>query len=142
VHSYFHLELKKAVKSPPKDKVCFQKCGVFYYAESSFSNDDSERLEYHFEKWSEVFVPNTSEINNVPQFSYRCHRFGESNPSPSLNFRISKFLPLTHVFERQIWGKMETNLKKLREVFGQKKQMNKNLFHFIHNYHDSRDTEP
>ena len=32
----------------------------FYYAESSFTNDDSERLENHFVKWAEVFVPNTS----------------------------------------------------------------------------------
>jgi hypothetical protein len=46
----------KEVKSPPKDEVR----GVcFYCVESSFSNDDSERLEYHFEKRSEVFVSNT-----------------------------------------------------------------------------------
>jgi len=55
VHSDFHLELGKAVKSPPKDEVR----GVFYCVESSFSNDDSERLEYHFEKRLEVLVPNT-----------------------------------------------------------------------------------
>jgi hypothetical protein len=100
VHSCFHLELRKVGKSPPKDEVHFQKCGVFYYAELSFSNDDSERLEYHFDKWPEVFVTNTLEINKLPQFSYRCHRLGESNPSPSPNFWISEFPRLTHVFER------------------------------------------
>jgi hypothetical protein len=54
-----HLELGKVVKSPSQDEVRFQKCGIFYCVESSFSNDDSERLEDHFEKRSEVFVPNT-----------------------------------------------------------------------------------
>jgi hypothetical protein len=103
--SEFHLDLGKAVKSPPKDEVRFQKCGVFYCAESSFSNDDSEGLEYHFEKRSEDFVPNTSEINSLSQFSYRCHRLGESNPSPSPNFWISYFYVLTHVCKMQIWGK-------------------------------------
>jgi hypothetical protein len=38
VYSEFHLELGKVVKSPPKDEVR----GVFYYVESSFSNDDFE----------------------------------------------------------------------------------------------------
>jgi hypothetical protein len=52
VSSEFHLELGKAVKSPPTDEVRFQKCGIFYCAESSFSNNDSERMEYHFEKRS------------------------------------------------------------------------------------------
>jgi hypothetical protein len=46
----------------PKDEVHFQKCGIFYCVESSFSNDDSERMEYHFEKRSKDFVPNTSYI--------------------------------------------------------------------------------
>jgi hypothetical protein len=92
------LELGKAVNSPPKDEVRFQKCGVFYCVESSFSNDDdSERLEYHFEKRLEDFVPNTSEIISLSQFSYRCDRLGESNPSPRPNFRISYFPVLTHV---------------------------------------------
>jgi hypothetical protein len=69
----------------------------FYCAESSFSNEDSERLEYHFEKRLEDFVPNTSEIISLFQFSYRCHILGESNPSPNPNFRISYFPVLTHV---------------------------------------------
>lgn len=38
----------------------FKKCGIFYCAESSFSNDDYDRLDDHFEKQSEVFVPNMS----------------------------------------------------------------------------------
>jgi hypothetical protein len=67
----------KAIKSPPQDEVRFQKCGVFYYVESSFSNDDYERLEDHFEKRSEVFVPNTSNIKSLSQFSYRCYILGE-----------------------------------------------------------------
>ena len=95
--SEFHLELGKAGKSPLKDKVRFQKCGAFYCAESSFSNDDSERLEYHFEKRLEDFVPNTSKIISLSQFSYKCHRLGESKTSSSPNFRISYFPVLTHV---------------------------------------------
>jgi hypothetical protein len=60
VSSVFHFELVKVVKIPPQYEVLFQKCGIFYCAESSFSNEDSERLEYHFEKWLEDFVPKTS----------------------------------------------------------------------------------
>ena len=59
MYSDFHLDLGKAVKSPPKEEVHFQKCGILYCAESSFSNDDSEQLEEHFEKRSEDFFPNT-----------------------------------------------------------------------------------
>jgi hypothetical protein len=65
VSSEFHLELGKVVKSPPQDEVHFQKCGIFYCVDSSFSNDDSERLEDHFEKWPEVFVPNTLNIKSL-----------------------------------------------------------------------------
>jgi hypothetical protein len=86
-------------------KLEFSKILRFYCAESSFSNDDSERLENHFEKRAEDFVPNTSKNNNLSQFSYRCHILGESNPSLSPNFWISEFPCLTHVFEMQIPGK-------------------------------------
>jgi hypothetical protein len=71
VSSKFNLENGKAVKSPPQDEVRFQKCDIFYCTESSFSNDDSERLEDHFEKWLEVFVPNTLNIKILSHFSYR-----------------------------------------------------------------------
>jgi hypothetical protein len=97
VASEFNFELGKVVKSPTQDEVHFPKCGVFYCVESSFSNEDSERLEYHFEKRLEDFVPKTSEIISLFQFFYRCHKLGESNPSPSPNFRISYFPVLTHV---------------------------------------------
>ena len=83
----------------PKDSYNSSEIGLIWL------NDDFEPLEYHFKKRSEVFVPNTSEINNLPQFSYRCHILIESNPSPSPNFWISEFPRLTHVFERKIWGK-------------------------------------
>jgi hypothetical protein len=92
----------KVVKIPPQDEVRFKKCGVFYCTESSFSNDDSERLEDHFEKWSEVFVPNILNIKNLSQFSYRCHILGESNTSPSPNFWISYFPVLTHICKMHI----------------------------------------
>jgi hypothetical protein len=97
VYLEFHFEVGKEVKIPLKDEVYFQKCGIFYYDESSFSNEDYERLEYHFEKWLEDFVPNTSEIIILSQFSYKCHILGESNPSPSHNFWISYFPVLMHV---------------------------------------------
>jgi hypothetical protein len=92
----FHFELGKAVKSPPQYEVCFQKYGVFTVLSHHFQMRIL-RLEYHFEKQLEDFVPNTSEIIILFHFSYRCHIFGESNPSPSPNFRISYFLVLTHV---------------------------------------------
>jgi hypothetical protein len=92
----------KAVKSPPQDEVRFHKCGIFYYVESSFSNDDSERLEDHFEKRSEIFVPNTYNIKILSHFSYMCHILGESNPSLSPNFQISYFPVLTHVCKMHI----------------------------------------
>jgi hypothetical protein len=59
VSSEFNLEHGKVVKSPMQDEVRFQKCGIFYCVESSFSNDDYERLEDHFEKWLEVVVNKT-----------------------------------------------------------------------------------
>jgi hypothetical protein len=65
VSSKFHLGLGKAVKSPLKGEVHFQKYGIFYCVESSFSNDGSERSEDHFEKWSEEFFPITSNINSL-----------------------------------------------------------------------------
>jgi hypothetical protein len=77
----------------------------FYCAKSSFSNDDSERLENQFEKRAEAFVTNMSNNNKNSQFSYRCHRLGELNSFLSSNFRISEFPCLTHVFEMQIQGK-------------------------------------
>ena len=89
-------------------KLCFQK----YCVESSFSNDDFERLENHFEKWVEDFVTNMSNNNNLSQFSYRCHILGESNSSLSPNFWISEFPCLTHVFEMKIpskWKRISKN---------------------------------
>ena len=75
------------------------------HVQSSFSNDNYERLENHFEKLEEVFVPNTSKNDNLSHFSQGCCIFGESNPSLSPNFRISEFPCLTQVFEMQIQGK-------------------------------------
>jgi len=86
VLSDLHLKLVKAIKSPPQDEAAFSEMWHFYYAEPSFSNDDSERLEDHFEKWSEDFVPNFSKNNNLFGFIHRCHRCGESNPSLSPSF--------------------------------------------------------
>ena len=60
VLSYVHLELEKVVTIPPQDEALFSGMCHFYYAKSSFSNDDSERLENNFAKWSEVFVTNMS----------------------------------------------------------------------------------
>jgi hypothetical protein len=58
----------------------FQKCGHSYCVESSFSNDDSERLEDHFENRLEDFVPNMSKKNKLFKFIHRCHKCGEPNP--------------------------------------------------------------
>ena len=77
----------------------------FYYEKSSFSNDDSERLENHFAKRKKVFVSNMSKNNNLSQFLYRCHILRESNSSLRPNFRISQFPCFTHVFEIQMSGK-------------------------------------
>jgi hypothetical protein len=93
----FHFELGKAIKIPLQYEVHFQKCGIFYCVKSSFPNEDYERLEYHFEKWLEDFVTNTSKIIILFQFSYKFHILGELNPSPSPNFWISYFPVLTHV---------------------------------------------
>ena len=91
-------------KSNFQGQMSHQNCRrvCFYYTESSFLNDDSERLENHFEKRVEDFVTNTSNNNNLSQFSCRCHRSGELNSSLSPNFRISEFPCLTHVFEMHI----------------------------------------
>ena len=62
---YIHLGLGKVVKSPLHDEAMFSGMWRFYYAESSFSNDDPWRLEDHFEKGSEYFVPNMSKNNNL-----------------------------------------------------------------------------
>jgi hypothetical protein len=96
-----------AAKSDFQGQMSCLKCRkvCFYYVESSFSNDDFERLEDHFEKQVEDFVTNMSKTNNLSQFSYRCHILGESNSSLSPNFRISEFTCLTHVFEMKITGK-------------------------------------
>jgi hypothetical protein len=76
VSSEFHLDLGKAVKSPSKGEVRFQKYGVLNCVKSSFSNDDSKRLEDHFEKWTKAFVPKISKKNNLFRFIHRCHRCG------------------------------------------------------------------
>jgi len=81
-----HLELRKVVKIPPQDEVAFSEMWRFYCAEPSFSNDDSVRLEDHFEKWSKAFVPNFSKNNYLFGFIHRCHRCGEPNPSLSPSF--------------------------------------------------------
>jgi hypothetical protein len=62
VASEFNFELGKVVKSPTQYEVRFPKCDVFYCVKSSFSNEDFERLEYHFEKRLEDFVPKKSKI--------------------------------------------------------------------------------
>ena len=92
-----HLELRKAVKSPLQDEAAFSEIWHFYYSKSSFSNDDSKRLENHFTKREEVFVPNMSKNNKLSHFSYRYFILGESNPSLRPNFRISEF-PVLHMF--------------------------------------------
>ena len=107
VLSHLHLELGKVVKSPLQDEEVFSGMWCFYYVESSFSNDDPERLKDYFEKISNDFVPEMSKYNNLSFFSYRCHRLGESNPSPSLKFWISEIPCLTHVFEIHILGKFK-----------------------------------
>jgi hypothetical protein len=52
----------------------------FYCAESSFSNDDSERLEDQFEKRSEVFVPNTSNIKSLFHFIHNYCDLRDTDP--------------------------------------------------------------
>ena len=81
-----NLEIVKVVKSSPQDEATFSGMWRFYCAKSSFSNDDPRRLEDHFEKRSEDFVPDMSKNNNLFIFIQRHHGFGEMNPSLSPNF--------------------------------------------------------
>ena len=51
------------------------------------------------------FSHNKPNKNNLSNFYYICHIFGESNPSLSPKFQILEFPCLTHVFEIQMSGK-------------------------------------
>ena len=62
-----------------------------YCENASFYNGEYERLENHFAKHLEDFVPNISKNNHVSQFSYRYFILGELNPSMSPKFQISEF---------------------------------------------------
>ena len=60
-------------------------------SESYYYIVDYEQLEGNFDKLKEVYFSNIFIYNNLFHFSYRCHIFGESNPSLSPIFQISGF---------------------------------------------------
>ena len=111
------------------------------HVQSSFSNDDSEQMENHFENLEEDFVPNMSNNNNLSWFSYRCHVLGESNLSLSPIFWISDFSCFDTCFQNANLRQMETNSRELREFFAHKKLIYKKISQILHSCHDLGDTK-